>query len=63
MVVKNLIHYLINKYLKNYVERLDYENLKLNLKNGLHRFFFYLPIFPFNFIHRKCFTGRSSFET
>ncbi len=34
MVLKNFIHYIINKYLKNYVERLDYENLKFNLKNG-----------------------------
>ncbi|CAF0711791.1 unnamed protein product [Adineta steineri] len=34
MVWKNFIHYLINKYLKNYIERLDYEKLDLSLKNG-----------------------------
>ena len=34
MVLKNFIHYLINKYLKNYVERFDYEKVKLNLKSG-----------------------------
>ncbi|UJR29329.1 hypothetical protein I4U23_010541 [Adineta vaga] len=34
MVWKNFIHYLINKYLKNYIERLDYEKLKLSFKNG-----------------------------
>ncbi|CAF1109897.1 unnamed protein product [Adineta ricciae] len=34
MVWKNFIHYVINKYLKNYIERLDYEKLKLSLKTG-----------------------------
>ena len=36
MVLKNFINYLINKYLKNYVERLDYEKVKVNLKSGLY---------------------------
>lgn len=34
MVLKNFIHYLINKYLKNYIERLDYEKLNFSLRNG-----------------------------
>ena len=34
MVLKTFIHYLINKYLKNYVERFDHEKVKLNLKSG-----------------------------
>jgi len=34
MVLKNLIRYIINKYLKDYIEQLDYEKLKLDLKNG-----------------------------
>jgi hypothetical protein len=41
MVWKNFIHYLINKYLKNYIERLDYEKLKLSLKNGQSFFLFF----------------------
>ncbi|CAF0873895.1 unnamed protein product [Rotaria sordida] len=34
MVLKSFINYLINKYLKKYVERLDYEKVKLSLKSG-----------------------------
>jgi hypothetical protein len=34
MVLKNLVRYIINKYLKDYIEQLDYEKLKLDLKNG-----------------------------
>jgi hypothetical protein len=34
MVLKNLVRYIINKYLKDYIEQLDYERLKLDLKNG-----------------------------
>jgi hypothetical protein len=34
MVLKILIRYIINKYLKDYIEQLDYEKLKLDLKNG-----------------------------
>ncbi|CAF0860696.1 unnamed protein product [Rotaria sordida] len=34
MVLKNLIRYIINKYLKDYIEQLDYEKVKLDLKNG-----------------------------
>lgn len=36
MVLKNLVRYLINKYLKDYIEELDYEKLKLDLKNGIY---------------------------
>jgi hypothetical protein len=35
MVLKKLIRYIINKYLKDYIEQLDYEKLKLDLKNGI----------------------------
>ncbi|CAF1307539.1 unnamed protein product [Rotaria sp. Silwood1] len=34
MVLKNLIRYIINKYLKEYIEELNYEKVKLDLKNG-----------------------------
>ena len=34
MVLKNLVRYIINKYLKDYIEQIDYEKLKLDLKNG-----------------------------
>jgi hypothetical protein len=34
MVLKNFIRYLVNKFLKDYIEELDYEKLKLDLKNG-----------------------------
>ncbi|CAF1448566.1 unnamed protein product [Adineta ricciae] len=34
MVLKNLVRYIINKYLKDYIEELDYEKLKLDLRNG-----------------------------
>lgn len=34
MVLKNLIRYILNKYLKNYIEELDYEKVKIDLKNG-----------------------------
>jgi hypothetical protein len=46
MVLKNLVRYIINKYLKNYIEELDYEKLKLDLKNGK----IYLIICQFDFI-------------
>ncbi|CAF2072620.1 unnamed protein product [Rotaria magnacalcarata] len=34
MVLKNLVRYIINKYLKEYIEELDYGKVKLDLKNG-----------------------------
>ena len=34
MVLKSFIHFVINKYLKNYIERLDYEKLDFSLTNG-----------------------------
>lgn len=34
MVLKNLIRYIINKYLKEYIEELDYEKVKLDFKHG-----------------------------
>ena len=34
MVLKNVVRYIINKYLKDYIEQLDYEKLKIDLKNG-----------------------------
>jgi hypothetical protein len=40
MVLKNLVRYIINKYLKDYIEELDYEKLKLDLKNGKIYFIF-----------------------
>lgn len=39
MVLKNLVRYIINKYLKDYIEELDYEKLKLDLKNGIKNLF------------------------
>ncbi len=46
MVLKNLVRYIINKYLKDYIEQLDYEKLKLDLKNGkiyliVHKIFYF----------------------
>ena len=46
MVLKTAIRYIINKYLKDYIEQLDYEKLKVDLKNGLCQNLF---------IHRYCF--------
>jgi hypothetical protein len=34
MVLKILIRYIINKYLKDYIEQLDNEKLKLDFKHG-----------------------------
>lgn len=34
MVLKSLIRYIINKYLKDYIEQLDNEKLKLDLRHG-----------------------------
>ncbi len=34
MVLKSVVRYIINKYLKNYIEELDYEKLKLDIGNG-----------------------------
>ena len=34
MVFKNIIRYIINRYLKNYIEELDYEKLNFNLISG-----------------------------
>jgi hypothetical protein len=34
MVLKSIIQYLINKYLKDYIEHLDNEKLKLDFKHG-----------------------------
>ena len=34
MVLKNFVRYLINKFLKDYIEEFDYERLKLDLKHG-----------------------------
>ncbi|CAF3407571.1 unnamed protein product [Rotaria socialis] len=34
MVLKNLVRYIINKYLKEYIEELDYAKVTLDLKNG-----------------------------
>ena len=34
MVLKNFVRYLINKFLKDYIEELDYERLKLDLRQG-----------------------------
>jgi len=41
MVLKNLVRYIINKYLKDYIEQLDYEKLKLDLRNGKIYLFMY----------------------
>ena len=47
MVLKSIVRYIINKYLKDYIERLDDEKLKVDLKHGLYgelfvRFEFFL---------------------
>jgi hypothetical protein len=34
MVFKSIIRYIINRYLKNYIEQLDDEKLNYDLKNG-----------------------------
>ncbi|CAF0818142.1 unnamed protein product [Rotaria sordida] len=34
MILKIIVRYIINKYMKDYIERLDDEKLKLNLKHG-----------------------------
>ena len=41
MVLKGIIRYIINRYLKNYIEQLDDEKLNYDLRNGL--VFLYLP--------------------
>jgi len=61
MVLKNFIHYLINKYLKNYIERFDYEKVKLNLKSGSYSLLF-LIINSFYF-RRQYLLGESSSQT
>ena len=38
MVLKGLIRYIINKYLKDYIEQLDQEKLKLDFKHGKYSF-------------------------
>jgi hypothetical protein len=35
MVLKGIIRYIINRYLKNYIEQLDDEKLNFDLRNGL----------------------------
>jgi hypothetical protein len=34
MVLKSIVRYIINNYLKDYFERLDDEKLKLDLRHG-----------------------------
>ncbi len=34
MVLKSIVRYIINNYLKDYIERLDDEKLKLDLRHG-----------------------------
>ena len=34
MVLKTIVRYIINRYLKNYIEQLDDEKLNFDLKNG-----------------------------
>lgn len=62
MVLKSVIRYVINRYLKNYIERLDDEKLNIDLRNGSS---------PFSSLHlfivisdfRKCSIRKSSFKT
>jgi len=62
MVLKNLVRYIINKYLKDYIEQLDYEKLKLDLKNGKIYLIVY-KIFYFFLGYRKCLPRKTSFKT
>jgi hypothetical protein len=34
MVLKSIVRYIINNYLKDYIERLNDEKLKLDLRHG-----------------------------
>ncbi len=34
MVLKSIVRFLINKYLKDYIEQLDNEKLKIDFRNG-----------------------------
>ena len=34
MVLKSIVRYIINNYLKDYIEKLDDERLKLDLRHG-----------------------------
>jgi len=61
MVLKNLVRYIINKYLKDYIEELDYEKLKLDLKNGkILLNYFVNSLF---FLYRTCLLRKTSFKT
>jgi hypothetical protein len=45
MVLKSIIRYMINRYLKNYIEQLDDEKLNFDLRNGLSKKDFFIKIF------------------
>lgn len=63
MVLKAFIHYLIDKYLKNYFERFDYEKVKLSLKSGSYIRLSFVLVTHSIFIQRKYRLGESSIET
>ena len=54
MVLKGIFRYIINRYLKNYIEQLDDEKLNFDLRNGL------LFIFTFLFINWFLLQGHVS---
>ena len=62
MVLKNFINYLINKYLKDYIERLDYEKIKLSLKQGQLRHLEILLTMDI-VVDRSHLLGESPFQT
>lgn len=61
MVLKNLVRYIINKYLKDYIEELDYEKLKLDLKNGIKNLFEIIS--KYFFFSRTCMFRKTPFKT
>lgn len=66
MVFKKLARFLINKYLKDYIEELEFEKFKLDLIHGkLDSLLSSMTLWLFFAIlsYRQSFDGRSSIET
>ena len=61
MFLKSFIHFVINKDLKNYGERLDHEKLQFSLKNGEGRVF--CRSSSIDFLSRTCPLGDSLNQT
>ena len=63
MVLKNLVRYIINKYLKDYIEQLDDDKLKLDLTNGNLDCMRLKDFFSKYRLHRSCLSGKITFKT